>query len=323
MSIGKLLAVLCAGLISATPVAHAQSSWPTKPIKIIVPSAPGGAADYLARAFGRYFQEQTKQPAVVENRPGGAAIIGAQAVATSVPDGYTFLLSGMSTQAANTVLYTNLSYDPQKDFDEIGMFGVFPMVGLARKDGPLRSVADLVSQAKANPGKLTFGHHAASALVPVELIKARTGVNMTAVPYKNVTQITLDIASGVIDFAFIDALSAAPALKGGLLAPIAVTTSKRFSALPDVPTVGETVPGFSMDGWLGLSAPAGTPRAVLERMNGLLREALSEPTIKAGMEGQGLMPNALTLEEQKAWVVADRNRWVEWVRIAKIQPQRL
>lgn len=319
-AISLLISIFSA--IAIAPV-HAQSDWPSKPIRIVVPSAAGGAADFLARSFGRYFTQQMKQPTVVENRPGAGAIIGAQAVKAAAPDGYTYLLSGMSTQAANTVLYTNLPYDPQKDFEEIGMFGIFPMIGLARKDGSLRSIADIVTNAKANPGKLTFGHHAASSLVPVELIKARAGVVMTAVPYKNVTQISVDIASGVIDFAFIDALSAAPALKGGLLAPIAVTTSKRFHALPDVPTVAEALPGYSMDGWLGLSAPAGTAKPILERMNSLLRESLSDPAIKAGLENQGLTPNAFTLEEQKAWVVADRKRWVEWLRIAKIQPQPL
>jgi len=317
-----LYAVLMAGLF-AIPAAHAQSDWPAKPIRIVVPSATGGAADFLARSFGSHFSKQTKQAAVVENKPGAGAIIGAMAVKTAAPDGYTFLLSGMSTQAANAVLYKNLPYDPDKDFDEIGMFGIFPMIGLAKKDGPIRSMADLVSQARANPGKLTFGHHAASALVPVELIKSRAGIDMLGVPYKNVTQISTDIAAGVLDFAFIDALSAAPALKGGLLAPIAVTTSKRFHSLPNVPAVAESLPGYSMDGWLGLSAPAGTPKAIMERMNSLLREALADPQIKAGLENQGMVPNAHTLAEQEAWVVADRKRWVEWMRIAKIQPQPL
>jgi len=322
MKLVSALSILVATLlIGASPPATAQDEWPSKPVRIVVPSAAGGAADFLARSFGRYFTQHTRQTVIVENRPGAAAVIGAQAVKASAPDGYTYLLSGMSTQAANPVLYTNLSYDPQTDFDEIGMFGLFPMIGLVRKDGPLRSVADIISYAKANPDKLTFGHHAASALVPVELIKTRAGVEMRGVPYKNVTDISLDVASGVIDFAFIDALSAAPALKGGLLAPIAVTSSKRFHALPDVPTVAEVLPGYAMDGWLGLSAPAGTPKPILERMNALLRDALADPTIKAGLEAQGLIPNAVTIDEQKAWVVADRKRWVEWVGIAKIQPQ--
>ena len=282
---------------------HAQTGdWPAKPIKIVVPSAAGGAADFLARSFGRYFAQQAKQSVVVENRPGAGAIIGAQAVKASAPDGYTYLLSGMSTQSANPILYSNLPYDPQKDFDEIGMFGTFPMIGLAKKDGPLRTVADLINFAKANPGKLSFGHHAASALVPVELIKGATGVVMTGVPYKNVTQISVDIASGVLDFAFIDALSAAPALKGGLLSPIAVTSPQRFAALPNVQAIAEVLPGYAMVGWLGLSAPAGTPKPVLDRMNGLLRDALGDPAVKAGLEGQGLTVRAVTIDEQKAWV---------------------
>ncbi len=309
--------------VALAPAVFAQSDWPAKPIKVIVPSAAGGAADFLARSFGRFFVQQTKQSAVVENRPGAGAIIGAQAVKASAPDGYTYLLSGMSTQSANLILYANLPYDPQKDFEEIGMFGTFPMIGLAKKDGPLRSVADIINAAKANPGKLTFGHHAASALVPVELIKAPTGIAMTGVPYKNVTQISVDIAAGLLDFAFIDALSAAPALKGGLLAPIAVTSPQRFAALPNTQAIAEVIPGYAMVGWLGLSAPAGTPKPILERMNALLRDALADPAIKAGLEGQGLTVRAVTIEEQKAWVAEDRKNWVEWVRIAKIPRQQL
>ncbi|MEI8400749.1 MAG: tripartite tricarboxylate transporter substrate binding protein [Alcaligenaceae bacterium] len=319
MNLRQIFAIIT---MLAASIAQGQEDWPSKPIHIIVPSAAGGAADFLARNFARYFTEQTKQAAVVENRPGAGSIIGAQIVKASAPDGYTYLLSGMSTQAANSVLYTNLSYDPPRDFDEIGMFGLFPMIGLVRKGSALSSVAEIVSYAKAHPDKLTFGYHAASALIPVELIKARTGIIMTGVPYKNVTQISLDIISGLIDFAFIDALSAAPALKNGSLMPIAVTSANRVPSMPTVPTVAEVLPGYVMDGWLGLSAPAGTPRYILERMNRVLRGALSDSVIKARLEGQGLIPNGLTLEEQKIWVQEDRRRWVEWVRIAKIEPQQ-
>ncbi len=322
MKLSSVLSALIASLLAgASPLAGAQGTWPSKPIRIVVPSAAGGASDFLARSFGRYVTQETGQPVIIENRPGAASIIGAQVVKESAPDGYTFLSSGMSTQAANPVLYTNLPYTPEKDFDEIGMYGVFPMIGLVRKDSPLRSVADIISYAKENPDKLTFGHHAASSLVPVELIKARAGVAIRAVPYKNVTDISMNVASGVIDLAFIDALSAAPALNSGLLTPIAVTTSKRFHSLPEVPTVAETLPGYSMDGWLGLSAPAGTPKPVLDRMNALLRDALADPTIKSNLESRGLVPTPMTLDEQKAWVIADRKRWVEWARIAKIQPE--
>lgn len=322
MTKARIVMVLAAAL-AALPAGAQTGDWPAKPIKIVVPSAAGGAADFLARAFSRHFTQKTSQAVVVENRPGAGAIIGAQAVKASAPDGYTYLLSGMSTQSANAILYANLPYDPQKDFEEIGMFGTFPMIGMAKKDGPIRNIADLIAAAKANPGKLSFGHHAASALVPSELVKARAGVSATGVPYKNVTQIATDIASGNLDFAFLDALSAMPALKGGLVEPIAVTSPQRFHAFPNVPAVAEALPGLSMVGWLGLSAPAGTPRPILERMNALLREAQAEPTIKAGLEGQGLTVRPVTLDEQKAWVLEDRKNWVEWVRIAKIQRQSL
>lgn len=304
-------------------LARARDDWPTRTVRIVVPSAAGGAADFLARGFGRYVTQRTQQPVVVENRPGGAAVIGAMVVKDAPADGHTLLLSGMSTQAANAVLYTNLPYDPARDFAEIGMFGTFPMVGLARRGGPLGSIQDIVREAKAKPGRLTFGHHAASALVPVELLKARAGIDLNPVPYKNVTQIALDIGSGIIDLAFIDALSAAPALKGPHVVPIAVTSAKRFHALPDVPSVAESYPGYAMDGWLGLSAPAATPPDALAAVNRLLADALADPAIKAGLEQQNLTPTALSLAEQRDWVVADRKRWVEWLGVARITAQPL
>lgn len=314
LAAGSVLSILTAGNV------RADNDWPAKPIRIVVPSAAGGSADFMARTFGQYLSKSINQPVVVDNRPGASAIIGAQVVKAAAPDGYTFLISGTSVSAANPVLFTGLSYDPSKDFVELGMFGLFPMIGMVRKGSPFHSVADIIAYAKAHPNKLSFGYHSASSRVPSELIKSRAGINVQGVAYKNITQISIDIASGLTDFAFMDAVSAAPAIQSGRLVPIAVTSPQRLRRMPDVPAVAEVLPGYEMQAWLGLAAPKGTPQPIIEKMSALLRDGLADPKVHDALEGQGLEVRATSLADMKKFVVADRARWVEWVRIAGITP---
>ena len=314
-----LVAALTAML--ATPLAQAQADWAAKPVRIIVPSAAGGAADFLSRTFGRYLEAQLKQPIVIENRAGAGGVLGAEAAKNSAPDGYTFLMSTNSTHAANPSLYANLSYDPQKDFDAIGLFGTFAAVAMVRQGSPWRTLPEFVQHARANPGKVSFGYYSSSSQVPAELLKSRAGIEMTGASYKNITQIITDLAGGVLDFAFMDMLSAAPALQGGRLTPIAVTSPKRLPNLPNVPAIGETIAGYEVEGWFGLTAPAGVPRAVVLRMAALVAGAIADPTVKAALERQGLVPRGMGPDEMKAFMASDQKRWAEWVRIAKIAPQ--
>lgn len=307
----------------ALPAQAQAEGWPNRAIKLIVPSSPGGAADLGGRVFARFLEEQTKRSVIVENRPGAGAVVGALAVKNSPPDGYTFLVAGNSTQAANPSLFAKLPYDPAKDFDEVGMFGVFPMVGIVRQGSDIRSVAALLQAAREKGGKLTFGHHAASALVPAELLKSRASIEAVGVPYKSLSQLTTDLVGGHIDFAFVDALSAWPSLKGGLVQAFAVTSPGPFPGLPNVSPVSATLPGFEVQGWLGLAAPKGTPVAIIERMNELLRAALAEPAVREQLERQGMAVRAQSASEHTRFVETDRQRWAEWVRIAKIQPANL
>ncbi len=296
-------------------------TWPNRPIKLVVPSSPGGAADMVGRTFARFLEQRVRQPVVVENRPGAGAIIGAEAVKSAAPDGYTFLVAGNSTQAANPSLYARLPYDPAKDFIETGMFGQFPMIGIVRAGSAMRTAADLIAYAKANPDKLTYGHHASSAQVPAELLKARAGIQATGAPYKALSGVIQDLGGGVIDFAFVDALSATPALQSGKVVAFGVTSPTRFAQLPNVPPVAEVLPGFEVQGWLGLSAPAGTPSAIIARMNGLIREANADASFREALERLGMTVRSLSPDEHAAFVAADRERWAEWVRIARIVPQ--
>ncbi len=313
------LALASALAICMAP-ALAQSDWPNRPIKIIVPSTSGGAADFTARIFGRYLEQQIKQAVVVENKPGAGTVIGAEAVKNAPADGYTFLLAGSSTQAANPSVFAKLPYDPEKDFEEIGLFGTFPMVGLVKAGSRLKSIADIVEQGKSG-AKLSYGYYSSSSQIPAELLRERTGMQVVAVPYKNITQIITDLVGGVIDYAFPDALSAAPALRGTLLTPIAVTSPDRFALLPNVPAVAETLPGFQMQSWLGLAARSGTPSAIIKRMGDYVHAAASDPAIRDALMKQGMAVKPSTPQEHAAFVAADRKRWAEYVRVAKITPQ--
>lgn len=319
--IGAGVGLVLPGLAIPDIALGQADNWPSKPIRLVVPSAPGGAADFVGRTFGRYLEAQIKQTVIVDNKPGANAIIGAEAVKSAAPDGYTYLVAGNSTQSGNSAIFAKLPYDPAKDFEEVGMFGPFPTVALVKKGSPFLSVADLIAYAKANPGKLKYGYASASSQIPSELIKSRAGIDAVGAPYKNITQIITDLVGGVLDFSFLDALTAAPALQTGLLTPIAVTSPKAFPLLPMVATVADVLPGFEMQGWLGLAAPVGTPRPILEKMNSYIRSATLDPTVKAALEHKGMSVQSLSLSDHKAFVQADRQRWIEWVRIAKIPPQ--
>ncbi len=311
---GAAGATLLPGLRAQTP------QWPARPIRFVVPSAAGGAADFVGRTFGAFLQQRVQQPVVVENKPGAAAIIGAEAAKNSPPDGYTFLVSGSSTQAANVSLFKRLPYDPEKDFVEVGIFGLFPNIAVVKPDGRFRGIDDIIRQAAEKPGTVTYGYYSSSSQVPPALIQAQAGLRMTGASYKNITQIISDVAGGVLDFAFLDALSAAPALNG-LLTPIAVTSPEPFLNLPDVPPVARVLPGFEVQSWLGLSAPAGTPGPIVSRINEIMKEASADPSFQEAISKKGMTVRYSTPAEHSAFAAADRKRWAEWVRIARIEPQ--
>lgn len=323
-------AAAAGSVLLAWAPAHAQTrtqtqadNWPSRPIHLVVPSSPGGAADFTARTFARYLEARTGQSVVIDNKPGAAAIIGAVAAKNAAPDGYTFLMAGNSTHAANSSLFIKLPYDPAKDFDEVGMFGVFPMIGMVRKGSQLDSMATLVKLAKQKPGKLTYGYYTASSQVPSELLKSRAGIDVLPIPYKSVGDLVNALVGGFVDFAFVDALSAWPTLQGGLLTAFAVTSATPFAPLPGVAPAAAALPGFEVLGWLGLAAPKGTPPQIIDKMSGYMRSALAEPTVRDALQHQGMAVRAMSPAEQEQFAEADRRRWAEWVRIAKIAPSPL
>lgn len=308
------------GLAMSAACLSQEEAWPTRTVRIITPTTPGSSTDYFARALAQHVQAKTKQAVVVENKPGGSTIIGAEAAKNAAPDGYTFFVGSVSSHSANPALYAKLPYDPAKDFVEVGMFSVFPFVAVVRKDSPHRSIAEVIDAAKSRPGKLTCGYSTAASRVPCELIKVRGAVDIITVSYKAAPQVLSDLAAGVIDFTVLDAMSASVGIKGGLLRPIAVTSPVRSPQMPDVKAVAETLPDFVYEGWAGLSAPAGTPRSIVERMNRYMRETIAEAEFRGKVEQSGALIRSTSVAEQADFLATDRKRWKEWVRIAKIPP---
>lgn len=321
MSIPHFLrsALFGAGLILAAS-AHA-AGWPEKPVTIIVPSAPGGAADLTARTFAQYLGEQTGQTVIVEDRPGAGGIVGTNASKNAAADGYTFLLSTNSTHAANQFLYKSLPYDAQKDFQQVGMLGTFGTVGVVAPGSPYRTVPELVDYAKKHPGEVFFGYYSSSSQVPSELFKQRADINITGAAYKNITQIITDLRGKQISFAFVDYLTAMGQIDGKGLIPIAVTGAQPHAAWPSVPTMATYYPDFVVAGWLGLSAPAHTPPDIVAKMNGYMQAAVKDEATAKKLRALGLTPESMDVARFDAFVKEDTTRWKEWIRISGIQPQ--
>lgn len=266
-------------------------------------------------------EQQFRQPVVVDAKPGAGAVLGAQFVKTSAPDGYTFLISGSSTHSANPFLFAKLPYDPQKDFRDVGMVGFIPAIGMVHKSSSIRSSADLIRYAKANPGKLSYGYATSSSQVPPAIIKSRADIDLLGAAYKSLAQIITDLAGGTIDFAFLDIMSASPALQNPNIVAFATTSLQRLPAMPGVPTVAEALPGFEIQSWIGLAAPVDTPTPIVERMNAMLRQALADTGVRTSLEKLGMTVQAMSVQELTDFSAADRKRWAEWVRFAKIDPQ--
>jgi tripartite-type tricarboxylate transporter receptor subunit TctC len=315
----KLLALLVACGVCTT--AANAAGWPDRTVTIIVPSAAGGAADLTARTFAQYLGGKTGQSVIVEDRPGAGGIVGTNSVKSAPADGYTFLLSTNSTQAANPYLYKSLPYDPLKDFRQVGMLGTFGSVAVVSPASSFQTMPQLVDHAKQHPGKVFYGYYSSSSQVPAALLKARAALQIDGAAYKNVTQIITDLRGGQIDFAFVDYLTAMGQIDGKGLRAIAVTGDVANPAWPNVPTMASYFPGFVVVGWLGLSAPAGTPTPIVQAMNRYLAQAVDDPEVNGKLSRLGLQPKRMDVAQFDTFVREDGDRWKQWIETAGIAPQ--
>ena len=319
-----LLAVpLLATIPAAAPSAFGQTdAFPTKTIRIIVPFAPGGSGDITARLVGKYIEDKTGQPFVVENKPGANGIVGALAVKTAPPDGYTLMLATTSTNAANIHMYKSPGYDPEKDFQVVGIIGSSGTFLVVPADSPYKTLADLLTDARAKPGKLNFGYFNASSQVPAEVLGEKAGVKWQGVGYKAIGNAWNDLYAGAINFMFVDLTAARGQVVSNKARPLAISLPERSPLYPDVPALAETYPGFVTSGFLAIAVPKATPWPVQKRLNTLINEALVSPEIKERLANEfALRSRPLTLEQCAAQDREERAKWGEYVKIAKIEPQ--
>jgi len=282
-------ALAAALLVVAAPVALGQAAYPTKPVRLVVPFPAGGTTDLLARAAAQKLSEAWGQQVIVDNRPGAAGNIGAELVSKAAPDGYTLLMGTVGTHAINPSLYAKMPYDHVKDFAPVILVAGVPNVLVVNPGLPVNSVAELIAYAKANPGKLNFASSGSGTSIHLsgELFKTMTGVQMTHVPYKGSAPALTDLMGGQVQLMFDNLPSSLAFIKAGKLRALGVTSAVRAAALPDTPTVADTVPGFEASSWFGILAPAGTPRDIVTKINAETAKWLASPDAKEKLAGQG------------------------------------
>jgi tripartite-type tricarboxylate transporter receptor subunit TctC len=309
---------------NALPVAFAQQpgGWPSKPVRIVVPFAPGGTTDILARALAPELGKAFGQSFIVENKPGAGGNTGADLVAKSPPDGYTLLMGTVGTQAINPALYPKMPYDSVKDFMPITLFAGVPNVLVINPAkaaaNKITDVKSLIAYAKANPGKLNMASsgNGTSIHLSGELFKSMTGTYMLHFPYRGSGPALLDLIGGTMDVMFDNLPSALPQIKAGKLTALAVTSGERSAALPDVPTIAEAGPvkGFEASSWFGLLAPAGTPPDIVNRLQQETAKALATPALKERLLSQGAIPGGNTPAQFTQFIAAESKKWAQVVK---------
>ncbi len=319
-------AAAMAALLAQSGAARAQpagGTFPTKPVRFIVPYPPGGITDLLARKLGEKLGEAWGQPVVADNRPGAGGNIAAQAAARAAPDGHTIFMGFLGTHAANASLYPELGYDPVRDFTPIGLVAASPMVLTVHPSVPARTVAELVAYARANPGRLTFGSsgNGGASHLALELFKSVAGVDITHVPYRGTAPVTTDLIAGRISGYFDAVITAAPSAAAGNVRALGVSLEgRRSSRMPEVPTIAEAgLPGYVFSTWLGVLAPAGLPPALVARMNRDLVAVVRAPDFVAWCAERGLETMPGSPEEFAAFMAAETAKFSRLIREARIR----
>jgi len=313
MSVWKLAFATCAGL--ATSSAFAQT-FPAKPIRIVAPFPAASVADVLARPIAQKLNESWGQPVIVDNRVGVAGSVGADMVAKAPADGYTLLLGTIGTNAINAALYSKLPYDVRSDFAPITPVANSHLLLVMHPSVPVRTVKDVIALAKANPDKLTFGSAGAGTTPHLsgEMFKHLAGVSIVHVAYKGSPQSAIDLLAGRLDLIFANGSAALPHIRTGRMRLIAISAGRRDPAMPNVPTIGETLPGFVMEPWWGTFAPAGTPRDIVAKLNAETVRILALPDVKANYANLGLFAISSTPEQFNIFVQEEIVRWAKVVK---------
>jgi len=310
----SMLALL---MFALWPVAVFAQSYPVKPIRFIVPFPPGGGNDTLARLIGQKLTAATGQQVIIDNRPGAGGAIGAEVAAKSAPDGYTIFLAGVATHGINPNLRKKLPYDPIRDFDAVSLIASAPLLVVVHPSLPVTSVKQLIALAKKEPGKINYASNGAggSSHMAVELFKMMTGTNLVHIPYKGLSPALTELLSGEVQLMFSSAVAMLPQVKSGKLRAIAMTGAKRSPAIPDIPTVAEAgVPGYETGSWYGIVAPAGTPKAAIDRLSKEVIAIVHSPDITKRLNDEAVIPVGSTPAEFTAHIKKELARWAKVIK---------
>jgi tripartite-type tricarboxylate transporter receptor subunit TctC len=324
VQIERLFLALLGGLFlvaPAAPPARAQD-YPTRPITIVVPFTPGGTTDILARMIGQRLEARLGQSFLIENKPGAGSVIGANAVAKAVPDGYTLLMATSTSMAVDVTLYKNLPYNPASDLIPLALVARTPFVLVVNPSLPVRSVQDLIKLAKDRPGQLSYAsagpgtpHH-----LYAELLKRMTGIEMAHVPYRGSQPSLNDVVAGHVQLMFVDVAPAVGMLRAGKIRPLGVSTGKRLAAFPEIPPLAEAgVPGFDVASWQMIAAPAKTPRPILDKLHGEAKSIVALQEVKDRIIAEGMLPiDNPSIAELQDFVKSEIVRWSKVVQQAGI-----
>jgi tripartite-type tricarboxylate transporter receptor subunit TctC len=321
MRIAILGCLLLACAAHAADAQNAASGYPTKFVRFIVPYAPGGSSDVLARTLGQKLNAALGQTFVIDNRPGAGSMIGTDIAAKSTPDGYTIILSDMP-HTINPSIYTKVPYDPLKDFAPITVIGVSPMFLFVHPSMPAQNVKEFIALTKTKPGAIAIasGGTGATTHLMAELLQTHAGIKLTHVPYKGAGPALADVVSGQIPATFTSMATAAPFAKSGRLRILAVTSAKRLAAFPEVPTFEESgIPGMIVEHWWGVMAPAGVPQPVLEKLRREIIKAVDSADVRERFTALAVEPRVNTPAEFRALLEADLKRWAKVVKDAGIR----
>ena len=315
-----LMALL--GLLSALPAAAQTTDYPSKPIKIVVTFPPGGSSDAIIRILSTRLNDKLGQPLVIDNRPGAGGNIGLSVVAKAAPDGYVLGVGAAGGLTANSSLYPQMPFEVTKDFQPITMLAAIPFVLVGHPSVPAENMQQLIAYAKSQPGKVSIGHggNGTAMHLSTALFTQMADLKMIEVPYRGSGPAAMDTLSGQIQLSVTDLAAALPHIKAGKLKAFAVTSPKRLSNLPEVPTLSESgLTGYDSTGWFGLVAPAGTPAAIIQRLNTEFTAALNDELIKAQMRQNGMEPVATSMEGLDAYIKSETQKWAKVIRQANIK----
>ncbi len=307
--------------VFATP-SIAADPYPTRPITIVVPFGAGTSTDVFARLIAAHLARAFDSPVVVDNKPGAGGMIGSAAVARAQPNGYTLIMATNTTHSVVKSLFKNVAYDPERDFAPVARVARMVSMFVVNPDLPVKTAAEFVAYAKNNPGKIRYGYGNSSGLIAGEMLKHATAINLMAIAYRSNPQALTDVVNGTLEAMVVDIANGLPQVKTGKIRPIGILGAKRIHQLPDLPTLGETVaPGFNVQAWSGILAPAGTPREILVRLSDELKKFTARADVREKLMVTGVELDYTGLDEFPAFLKSEQARWTEMAKTSGIKPE--